>query len=98
MTSASRAATDRVGERRRAVALAHHYRAFEGLTIQQIADPVGPRAGDREGVLLRPDGGKGASGQGTLRRPVPGLWRLHAAPQRQGRRLRVLQGLPSGRD
>jgi hypothetical protein len=35
---ASTAGTDRVLERRRAVALARHYREFEGLSIRQIAD------------------------------------------------------------
>src|SRR6201986_4716933 len=39
MTSTSGA--DRVGERRRAVALARHYREFEGLSIRQIADRLG---------------------------------------------------------
>ena len=33
--------TDRVLERRRAVALARHYREFEGLSIRQIADRLG---------------------------------------------------------
>ena len=32
---------DRVVERRRAVALARHYREFEGLSIRQIADRLG---------------------------------------------------------
>ena len=31
----------RVLERRRAVALARHYREFEGLSIKQIADRLG---------------------------------------------------------
>ncbi len=39
--NAPHAGTDRVAERRRAVALARHYREFEGLTIQQIADRLG---------------------------------------------------------
>jgi DNA-directed RNA polymerase specialized sigma24 family protein len=33
--------TDRVVERRRAVALTRHYREFEGLSIWQIADRLG---------------------------------------------------------
>ncbi|MGZ4285660.1 MAG: hypothetical protein ACXVHB_15800 [Solirubrobacteraceae bacterium] len=33
--------TDRVAERRRAVALAHHFREAEGLSIVQIADRLG---------------------------------------------------------
>jgi AcrR family transcriptional regulator len=35
------AVEDRVIERRRAVALARHYREFEGLSIRQIADRLG---------------------------------------------------------
>jgi DNA-binding NarL/FixJ family response regulator len=35
------AGTDRVVERRRAVALARHYREVEGLSIRQIADRLG---------------------------------------------------------
>jgi DNA-binding NarL/FixJ family response regulator len=35
------AAADRVVERRRAVALARHYREAEGLSIRQIADRLG---------------------------------------------------------
>jgi DNA-binding NarL/FixJ family response regulator len=38
---ASAAETGRVLERRRAVALARHYREFEGLSIRQIADRLG---------------------------------------------------------
>ena len=41
---------------------------------------------------------EGTGGQGALPGGVPRLWRVHAAAQREGRRLRVLQGLPSGRD
>ena len=55
-------------------------------------------AGDGQGVLLRPDRREGARGQGPLRGAVPWLRRVHAAAQRQGRRLRVLQGLPPRRD
>jgi DNA-binding NarL/FixJ family response regulator len=39
--NASTAVADRVAERRRAVALARHYRAAEGLSIAQIADRLG---------------------------------------------------------
>jgi DNA-binding NarL/FixJ family response regulator len=38
---ASRAGTDRVVERRRAVAFARLYRDFEGLSVRQIADRLG---------------------------------------------------------
>ena len=39
--AASASDLDRVLERRRAVALARHYREFEGLSIRQIADRLG---------------------------------------------------------
>lgn len=39
--NASPEVIDRVAERRRAVALARHYREFEGLSIAQIADRLG---------------------------------------------------------
>jgi DNA-binding NarL/FixJ family response regulator len=38
---ASAEVADRVVERRRAVALANHYRESEGLSIRQIADHLG---------------------------------------------------------
>ena len=38
---ASTAGSDRVVERRRAVALARHYRESEGLSIREIADRLG---------------------------------------------------------
>ena len=57
-----------------------------------------PRAGDGQGVLLRPDRREGTRGQGALRGRVPSLRRVHAGAQRQGRRLRVLQTLSSRRD
>ena len=47
---------------------------------------------------LGPDRREGAGGQGSLPGVCRGLRRLHAAAQRQGRRLRVLQGVPSRRD
>ena len=39
--NASRAGSDRVAERRRAVALARHFREAEGLSIAPIADRLG---------------------------------------------------------
>ena len=41
MGDASQAGTDRVAERRRAVALARHFREAEGQSIAQIADRLG---------------------------------------------------------
>jgi AcrR family transcriptional regulator len=40
-TKAPATAVDRVLERRRAVALAQHYREYEGLSIRQIAERLG---------------------------------------------------------
>ena len=57
-------------------------------------------SGDSQGVLLRPHGGEGAGGQGPLPRRMPRVRRLHPVAEREGRRLRLrlLQGVPPGRD
>jgi predicted transcriptional regulator len=53
---------DRVAERRRAVALARHYREFEGLTIQQIADRLGRAPATVKAYFYDPaDANKGLS-------------------------------------
>ena len=88
---------ERVLDRRRAVALARHYRQFEGLSIRQIGI-AGSLALNDQGVLLRPDRGEGAGGQGPLRRGVSRLRCIHAAAQRQGRHVCVLQGAVTGGD
>ena len=70
-----------------------------GAALPRVRGPLDPAdrrparslAGDGQGVLLRPDRREGAGGQGPLRGRVPRLRRVHAAAQRQGRRLRVLQ-------
>jgi DNA-binding NarL/FixJ family response regulator len=51
---ASAAGTGRVLERRRAVALARHYRAYEGLSIRQIADRLGRSPATVKAYFLRP--------------------------------------------
>ena len=56
MTSAT--ATDRVLERRRAVALARHYREFEGLSIRQIADRLGRSQATVKAYFYDPTGEK----------------------------------------
>jgi hypothetical protein len=56
--NASHAATDRVAERRRAVALARHYGEFEGLTIQQIADRLGRAPATVKAYFYDPTGEK----------------------------------------
>ena len=74
--------------------------------LPRVRGPVDPAdrrptrslSGDGQGVLLRSHRRKGAGGQGALRRHLSGLRGLHAAAERQGRRVRVLQSLPPGRD
>jgi AcrR family transcriptional regulator len=55
---ASTAGTDRVLERRRAVALARHYREFEGLSIAQIADRLGRSPATIKAYFYDPTGAK----------------------------------------
>ena len=55
---ASTAGTDRVLERRRAVALARHYREFEGLSIRQIADRLGRSPATVKAYFYDPTGEK----------------------------------------
>ena len=52
------AGTGRVLERRRAVALARHYREFEGLSIRQIADRLGRSPATVKAYFYDPTGKK----------------------------------------
>ena len=54
----STAAYDRVTERRRAVALAHHFREAEGLSIAQIAKRLGRSPATVKAYLYDPTGAK----------------------------------------
>ena len=90
--------TDRVSERRRAAKLARHYRDQEGLTIAEIARRLGRAEATVKAYLYDPTGDKGARGQGALPGRLPGLRRADERAQRQGRRVRLLQALPSRRD
>ena len=56
--SASSEGTDRVAERRRAVALARHYRQFEGLSIRQIAVRLGRSPATVKAYFYDPTGEK----------------------------------------
>ena len=49
---------DRVAERRRAVALARHYREFEGLPLRQIADRLGRSPATVKAYFYDPTGEK----------------------------------------
>ena len=55
---ASTAGMGRVLERRRAVALARHYREFEGLSIRQIADRLGRSPATIKAYFYDPTGEK----------------------------------------
>ncbi len=55
---ASTAGMSRVLERRRAVALARHYREFEGLSIRQIADRLGRSPATVKAYFYDPAGEK----------------------------------------
>ena len=56
--NASTAGTGRVLERRRAVALAQHYREFEGLSTKQIADRLGRSPATVKAYFYDPTGEK----------------------------------------
>ena len=80
--NASHAGSDRVAERRRAVALARHVREAEGLSIAQIADRLGCSPATVKPYFYDPTGEKARGGQGPLPGGVPRLRRVHAAAQR----------------
>ena len=89
--------TDRVSERRRAAQLARHYRDQEGLTIGEIARRLGRAEATVKAYLYDPMGDKAREVKARYR----GVCRGCGAPtsaQRHGRRVRVLQALPSRGD
>ena len=92
------ASTDRVQERRRAAALARYYRDEEGLSIVEIARRLGRAPATIKAYLYDPTGEKARAVKARYVGVLPRLRRLHPAAQRQGRRLRVVHGLPSRRD
>ncbi len=89
--------TDRVSERRRAAQLARHYREQEGLTIAEIARRLGRAEGTVKAYFHDPIGEK-AREVNALQGRLPGLRRADQRAQRQGRRVRLLQALPSRGD
>ena len=90
----STAAYDRVTERRRAVALAQHFREAERLSIKQIADRLGRSPATVKAYFYDPTGEKARAVEARYL-GVPSVRRLHAGAQRQGRRLPVLQVVPA---
>ena len=89
---ASTAGIDRIVERRRAVALARHYREFEGLSIRQIADRLGRSPATIKAYFYDPTGEKARAVktryQGVCRKTVFGnadeAARLYAEGDVQG--------------
>jgi hypothetical protein len=90
--------TDRVSERRRGARLARHYRDQEGLAIAEIARRLGRAEATVKAYLYDPNGEKAREVKRRYRGCLPGLRRVDQRAQRQGRRVRVLQALPSRRD
>ena len=79
---ASIAGPGRVLERRRAVALARHYRTFEGLSIRQIADRLGRSPATIKAYFYDPsDANKGPSWE---REAEAGDRELPESPARRG--------------
>ena len=58
MLDSTHAGADRASERRRAVALAQHYREYEGLSIRQIADRLGRSPATVKAYFYDPTGEK----------------------------------------
>jgi AraC-like DNA-binding protein len=92
------AAYERVTERRRAVALARHLREAEGLSITQIADQLGRSPATIKAYFYDPTGEKARAVMARYVGVCRGCGAYTPAAHRQGRRLRVLQGLPPGRN
>ena len=89
---------DRVAERRRAAQLARHYRDQEGLSIAEIARRLGRAEATIKTYLYDPTGEKARAVKARYRGVCGGCGADTPAARRQGRRLRVLQTLPSRRD
>ena len=90
--------TDRVSERRRAAQLARHYRDQEGLAIAEIARRLGRAEGTVKAYLYDPLGEKAREVKARYRGACRGCGAPTSAAERQGRRVRILQALPSRGD
>jgi hypothetical protein len=73
---------DRVAERRRAVALARHYRDVEGLSIEQIARQLRCSPATIKAYLYDPTGEKARAVKLRYRGGVSRLWRSHRCTRR----------------
>jgi AraC-like DNA-binding protein len=92
------ALADRVAERRRAVALARHFREAEGLSIAQIAERLGRSPATVKAYFYDPTGETARA----VKALCVGVCRRCMADTRprdsKGRRALILQGLPSRRN
>jgi AcrR family transcriptional regulator len=70
--NASSAGADRVAERHRAVAMARHYRDFEGLSIRGIADRLGRSPATVKSYFYDPTGEKARAVKARYRRVCRG--------------------------
>jgi AraC-like DNA-binding protein len=76
---------DRVAERRRAVALARHYREAEGLSIAQIADRLGRSPATVKAYFYDPsDANKGLSRERVAKAGGREVWSQLAAAASRG--------------
>ena len=84
-------------ERRKAAALARHYRDEEGLLDRRDRPAARTAEATVKAYLYDPTGDK-ARAVKAARGSLPRLRGADRATERQGRRLRILQTLPSRRD
>ena len=101
--NASTAVADRVVERRRAVALAEHYREAEGLSIAQIADRLGRSPATIKAYFYDPTGEKARAvkaryqGCAAAAARTPSRATARATPTRTARRATRARSSDAGR-
>ena len=96
MDKASNAGTDRVLERRRVVALARHYREFEGLSIRQIADRLSRSPATIKAYFYDPTGEKARAVKARYRGVCRGCGRPTAARGGKGDAYEFCKGCHPG--
>ncbi|MGN6170031.1 MAG: sigma factor-like helix-turn-helix DNA-binding protein [Solirubrobacteraceae bacterium] len=94
----SRAGYDRVAERRRAIALAHHYRAVEGLSIAQIARQLGRSPATIKAYFYDPTGEKARAVKARYLGVCRGCGAYTQPRNGKGDAYAYCKGVPSGRD
>ena len=93
--NAPQAGTDRVAERRRALALARHYREFDCLTIQQIGDRLGRAPATVKAYFYDPTGEKARAVKARYQGVCRGCSAYTQPRNGNGdARVRVLRGVP----